>query len=120
MAMRILETSRTQSAVYWAAPIPDGRGGFNFTAAVELVVRWEDKAEQFLSIDNEEKISNAVVYVPEVSTGVEVVVGGWMRNGALTGSEETDPEQEDGAYRIERFDKLPTLKGDEFLRTVYL
>ena len=48
-------------------------------------------------------------------------VEGLLMLGELTDiTDEVNVRENEGAFEIQRFDKLPTLKADQFLRTAYL
>jgi len=117
MAMKIIDKMLIQTAVYWGAPVAGGRGSSTFATAIEISVRWEDTQELFIDKFGVEKTSKAIVYV-----GQDVVVGGFLYLGELTDldSNHSDPQIIDGAHEIRAFGKLPTLKGDQFLRTTWL
>ena len=111
------------TCVYWP-PGGEDSGGFDFddygkplyATPVQIKCRWEDKAEEFLNSDGTREISNSVVYVDR-----DVRVGGVLLLDSLANvSDLTVPKNNDGAWEIKRFDKLPNLRNTEFLRTAYL
>ncbi len=108
-----------QTAVYWAPGTPDGYGGRNWVAPVEIACRWEDKAIRITEPNGEEIISRAKILVTQ-----DVLEQGMLYLGTLADlspSEEADPKTVDKAFTIRRFDKLPMVKKtDEFVRTAYL
>jgi len=125
----IISRMRKQNAVYWPPAVPDDFGRPGYGSLVELTladdvnsrVRWEDKAEQFLDAQGTTQISNAVVFVPVLLDGSEVVVGGFLWLGDRADlTDEADPRNNEGAFEVRRVDKLPNLKATEFLRTAYL
>ena len=127
--MGIISRMRKQNAIYWPPATEDNFGRAGSGALVELTldsgvnsrVRWEDKAEEFVDAAGTTQQSNAVVYVPRLPGGDEVEVGGWLwlgDRGDLT--DEVVPGNNIGAYKVQRLDKLPTLKATEYLRTAYL
>ena len=62
------------------------------------------------------KLSKAVVYVDR-----DVEVGGVLMLGTEDDiTDEDNPLRNNGAYEIQRFDKLPDIKVREYLRTCYL
>ena len=72
--------------------------------------------EEFLDAGGTKILSNAVVYVDR-----DVDVGGVLMLGELTDiTDETNVKENDGAWEIKRYDKLPNLKNTEYLRTAYL
>lgn len=133
--MSIINRMRKQNAIYWPPAAPDDFGRPGPGVLVELVVRdgvvltpagnyrvrWEDKLEQFLDKNGAVQMSSAIVYVPKLPDGSEVLVGGylWLGDRADLISE-TDPRANVTAEEIKRVEKLPTLKATETLRTCYL
>ena len=107
-----------QTAVYWelsslefdnyGQPIP--------SSPVEIDCRWEDVGEEFIDKDGTTQLSRAKVYVDR-----DVEIGGVLMLGELGSTiDEDNPKENSGAWEIRRFEKLPTLKATEFLRSVYL
>jgi len=108
-----------QVAVYWklsslefdnyGQPIP--------TTPVEIKCRWEDVSEEFLDANGTIQLSNARVYVDR-----DVEVGGVLMLGELDSGvmDLVDIKENENAWEIKRFEKLPTLRATQFLRTCYL
>jgi|GEM_PF-1575273 len=124
MGMRILKTMRKQDAVYWGSPSPDGLGGSTTDKPIALKVRWEDREEEFTTTLGTE-ISKSIVYVPNIAGGVkeegaELEIQGYLKLGTLADLKDSDLPKDNGALKIRGYAKLPTLKGDEFLRTCWL
>lgn len=116
--MRIITKMLKQKAVYWAPASPkfDDYGQPNISTPVEIDCRWEDVGEEFLDGGGTLQLSMAKVFV-----GIDVVVGGLLMLGELSSSvDEDNPKNNDGVWEIRRFEKLPTLKATQFLRTCYL
>jgi hypothetical protein len=127
--MGLISRMRKQNAIYWPPGTEDDFGRVTTSELIELTladgvnsrVRWEDKIEEFVDAEGTTQQSNAVVYVPALPGGGEVRTGGhlWLGDRAdLT--DEANPLNNEGAYPVRRFDKLPNLKATEYLRTVYL
>jgi hypothetical protein len=107
-----------QTAVYWATPSADGYGGYTWDNPVEISCRWEDTIQVITDSNGEEIVSRAVVYLDQ-----DVDENGVLFLGSLTdldSTQEADPMTADSAYRIRRFDKVPNIKGTDFLRKAYL
>ena len=107
-----------QKAGYWeltslgfdnyGQPIP--------STPVEIDCRWEDVGEEFIDDKGTTQLSIARVYVDR-----DMEVGGVLMLGELSsGVDEDNPKENENAWEIRRFEKLPTLKATQFLRTVYL
>ena len=117
--MRIITKMLKQTAVYWelsslefdnyGQPIP--------ITPIEIKVRWEDIGEQFLDENGTMQLSRAKVFVDR-----DVDVGGVLMLGELDSGvmDLDDIKENDNAWEIRRFEKLPTLNAKQFLRTVFL
>ena len=106
-----------QTAVYWGNPSNTG-AGYTFDSPVEIDCHWENKSEVFKNKDGRDQVSMAIVYVSQ-----DVDIEGYLFLGDLAdldSSDEADPVSVDGAYLIERFDKIPSLSANAYLRKVYL
>jgi hypothetical protein len=121
--MDILEDMLVQIAVYWP-PGSAETGGTDwdeygrrlFGDPVEIACRWEDTAVEFMDPQGTKLISRSVVYADR-----DLRVGGLLLLGSLdTALDYSEPARNEGAYPIRNFGKLPTLEGDEFLRTAWL
>lgn len=114
--MGIITRMLKQTAVYWAPLGVDEFGQPTWDTPVEVAVRWEDRAEEFLNQEGDRQMSRSVVYV-----GQDVEVNGVLLLGELTSSvDQDDPKSNTGAWEIRRFEKLPNLRVTEYLRTVFL
>jgi hypothetical protein len=106
-----------QKAVYWAPSVlPDKYGRRGYETPVEIDVRWEDVAQEFVNDEGVTLLSHSVVY-----TSVDIEVEGVLLQGTLVGVITDAPFDNGGAYHIRKFDKLPFLrKTNRFLRTAFL
>jgi hypothetical protein len=87
-----------------------------YTDPVELKCRWEEVAKEFIDTKGTVQISRAIVYVES-----DVEVKGMLFHGELTDLDSgLSPRNQDGAWEIKRYDKLPHLKYKYMLRTAYL
>ena len=121
--MRLLTKMLKQKCVYWP-PGSEETGGQDFdgygrpvyATAIEISCRWEDIVEEFIKPDGTQDASRSKVYVDR-----DVRVGGVLWLGKLVDvSDLLVPKNNNGAWEIKRFDKLPTLKATQFLRTAFL
>ena len=122
--MSIIEKMLKATCVYWALKSNES-GGVDYddygqpqhTDPIEITCRWEDRNEEFIDAKGTTRLTQAVVYV-----GQDVEVAGMLYNGSLAElpSGYITPRDIDGAWEIQRFDKLPDLKYRRYLRTVYL
>ena len=122
--MSLINRMLKQTCVYWAlAGVESGGDDYDdhgrpqYTDPVEISVRWEAKTVEFLNPQGGQELSNAVVYVDR-----DVDVVGVLMLGELTDidSSLTVPKQNEEAWEIKKFEKLPNLRNTEYLRTVYL
>ena len=114
--MGIITTMRRQVCVYWAFSSFDDYGQPTWIAPVEIECRWEDVHEEFIDANEQRQISKAIVYVDR-----EMTVGSVLMLSALdSGVDEDNPKQNDNAYEVRRFERLPNLKNTEILRTAIL
>lgn len=114
--MGIIATMLRQTAVYWAPDLPTEFGDPTYGTPCEISCRWEDRCEEFRDTEREIRMSNAVVYV-----GQDVEEGGMLLLGTLSMDvDQSDPKNNEGAFEVQRFDRLPNLKNTETLRTAYL
>lgn len=116
--MRIIKKMLKQKAVWWPlAAIEYGNYGQpNPSTPVEIDCRWEDVGEAFLDSRGTTQLSRSIVYVDR-----DVVVGGVLMLGELDSSvDEDNPKENENAWEIRRFEKLPTLRATQFLRKAYL
>jgi hypothetical protein len=124
--MDILEDMLTDLAVYWAPVGPDDTGRKTYAAPVEVKCRWEEAGQEFMDPAGNRRVSTAVVYTDVDTEPLGVLWHSTKKVGDTAGSaiseltDEDDPFANAGAYEIQRFAKLPTFDGDEFLRTSYL
>jgi hypothetical protein len=115
--MSIITKMRKQTATWWGqTSVMDDFGNFQFNAPLEISVRWEDVVTEFIDPNGDQQMSQGIVYVDR-----DVNVGDVLILSALTDVGDPDnPKENYGAWEIKRFDKLPSFKANEFLRTCYL
>ena len=116
--LKMIAKQCKQTALYWGNPVPDGRGGFTWDAAVEVLCRWEQVGRMLKSTEGDEFICEAVVYVLQ-----DMDVGGVLYVGSLIGVEKTDPIPTviEHAYPIKFFEKIPAMNlTTDFIRKAYL
>ena len=121
--MSIITRMLKQTCVYWPLASAES-GGLAYddygqpvvTDPIEITCRWEDVNEEFLDATGTKQMSRAVVYVDR-----DVSLGGILMLGELTDiTDEDNPKENDGAWEIRKFDKLPNFRATEYLRTAYL
>jgi len=125
VTIRIIDTSRNQKAVYWPVTtdafgriVPDNFSEPTFGPPVVLDVMWMDEVEVFTDSKGNTRQSKAIVF-----TGVDVANDGMMLRGDMTNVPAgftNRPKEIQGAALIRKFTKVPTLKGDQYVRKAYL
>lgn len=102
-----------QTATYWAPNTVNEYAERSYSTPTTIPVRWENRTETFLDkAAGKEVRSHAVVYVE-----TDIDTDGFLYLGTSVVS---DPDNVDGAFRIRRFDKTVSVKGNKFLRKVWL
>jgi len=121
--MSIITRMLKDTAVYWP-PGSEASGGQDFdddgdpqyASPVEVECRWEEKAVEFINANGATVVSRAVVYV-----NVDMRPGGVLWHGTLANvSDLSVPKNNEDAWEVQQFEKLPNLKYTEYLRTAYL
>lgn len=107
----------TGRAVWWVYTGTDRFGDYTYGEPVEVRCRWDDIAAEYLDEGGARRISNAMVMVDR-----DMKPGGMLWNGTLEGLTDPGvPENNEGARKIERFEKSPDPdKGRKFVRTAIL
>jgi len=123
--MSIITRMRKQTAVYWALEhnesggiAYDDYGQPQYADPVEITddVRWSNKIVQFIDFNGSEQMSKSKVFVDRDMVASEVLM-----LGSLTDvTDLTNPKENDGAWEIRGFNKVPNFKATEFLRTAFL
>jgi len=93
----------TQTVTYWAPISNDGYGDLTYEAPTQLLARWQDTVDTFQDTAGEEFISDATVY-----TTTELEENGWLYLGT---SAESNPQDQDKAFRIRRRNMSQTPNG---------
>jgi hypothetical protein len=102
----------TQTATYWAPTTINKFGEQTFETPASISVRWEEKTEMFLDRDTgKELMSKSVVYLKQ-----DVLENGFLYLGTTA----LQPSAKEKAFRIKRFDKIPSLKGNKYIRKAWL
>ncbi len=108
-----------QTAVYWPPLTINGFGNITHDTPVEVAVRWTVKKERFLSSggggNTVEELLSKVVILAETDFEQK----GKMKLGTLIGLD-SDQLPDSDSLLIEGFEKIPTIKADQFLRKAYL
>lgn len=102
-----------EDVTHWPVIGSNGYGGFTFDPPVKLKGRWEDKAVLFRTLDNEEEVSNAILYLAD-----DVAVGDYFGQGDLTAT--ADPTDLSTTFRARGYNKVTDLRALQALRKVFL
>ncbi len=116
--MSLITRVLRQDAVYWAPSATIGYDGkpSGFLAPVAVKVRWSNK-ERFHVLET----GTQVLSQSDIMINIDVKKTGFLYLGALVDVVAvTDPNTQEGAWEIMKFDKIPNLRATEFLRKAYL
>ena len=119
---RFPERHLNQTAVYWASPTSDGRGGFTYTDPTEIDCRWVDKTELISGLRGVQP-GQEIISTSQVQVKQDLDEGGVLYLGSLTdltAEQKTNPMTISIAYKIKQFKKIPTMKSGRYFRKVYL
>lgn len=131
MSIDIIDTSRNQNAVYWP-PVKNAQGVVltdRFSNPIlddpqELLVSdgtgvmWLQMSEIFMDGKGQTRTSKAIVFL-----GTDAEEGGVLFLGMLAdipAGMGGDPLRIPRVAQIHRFDRIPTLDGDQYVRKAYL
>lgn len=123
--MRIIDTMRKADAVYWpviknelGGIISDANGNPRFDIARQIKVYWMQSSELLDVGGGQAKMSKGRVY-----TGEDIDEGGMMFLGTLDDvppGRIDSPREIQKASQVIRFDKVATIKGDQWVRVAYV
>lgn len=111
------------TCVYWPLGTAQSGGGEfddfgkrRYSTPVELSCHWEARSMEYMDARGTRRLSRAVVFLD-----TDVAVGGVLLHDTLASvGDSTNPKNNDGAWEIRRFDKLPDDEEDEYERKAYL
>ncbi len=123
--IRFIKKVCVQTAVYWAAPTPDGFGGMSFSTPKEIKCRWTDKVQvikwqsAYVPTSNE-FISYAEILLADEDVELQGVL--WLGElSTLTQTQKDNPFSIPGAREIKTFERIPLFRSaTEFVKKVYL
>lgn len=127
MGLDLLDTMRTQVAVYWPPAGTNKQGQQTYGTAVEVLCRWTDTSEIFTDRGGQTQVAKSKVYVQDVlvENGVlwlsPVLRKRYAAGDALAAlTDAANPFRNPKASRIQRFDDNPTFDGDQHHRMAWL
>jgi hypothetical protein len=116
---RFPERGLNQTAVLWSATGPDGYGGYLYGEPAEIDCLWVASTQVITDAKGQEVVSRAFVQVKQDLEENDFLFLGTLDD--LDSGQEDDPATVDGAWRVRRFDKNPTLKKPlRYMRVAYL
>lgn len=108
----MVDREHPQEITHWVVT-PDVYGGYSFAAPVKINGRWEERAELFRTIQGDEEISKAIVYVD-----TDVALSDYLALGDFTAT--SDPTTLDTTHQVRQFDKIPDLRINTYERKAIL
>ena len=113
--MQIIRKARRQPAIYWKLIGFDEEAEPMYEPPVDdLLVRWDDIMEIYVTPSGEERTSRAQVMVDRDMPMGSVLMLGTMEN--VIHPDEPLHEDHPGAFTIRGWKKHPTMKATHFLR----
>jgi hypothetical protein len=107
-----------QTACYWGAPVSDGYNGFTFADPIEIPCRWTDSVQVVSDGKGNDIVCKSVVMVAIDLQELGMLFLGTLDD--LDSAQEDDPVSIPNCYAVKRFDRVPLIRGDKFLRVAYL
>jgi|AntRauTorcE11897_2_1112592.scaffolds.fasta_scaffold01346_13 hypothetical protein len=107
---RFIKKVCVQTIVYWEFDGVDGFHTPQFLDAVELKVRWDEKAEVITDRDGKEYVSNAQLLTPQ-----DLVEQSYVYLGTLADLPASpNPLETEGAFEIVNMERYPTFRSQTF------
>ena len=103
------------SITHWPLTGSDGFGGFTFGAPILLKGRWQDKNEVFITPNNEEVVSAAIVYL-----NTDIAEGDYLAQGDHATVPIANPATLSTAHRVRNYGRSTDLRGLVALRKAWL
>ena len=111
--MNLLRKLR-EDVTHWPVTGTDGYGGFTYGTPISLKGRWEDKNELFVTPENEEVMSSAIVYL-----NTDISPGDYLAQGDHATVPIANPTTA-GGRRIRNYGKVTDLRAVVALRKAWL
>ena len=102
--MTVLTRLLREDVTHWPLTGSDGYGGFTYGTPVKVKGRWEEKAVLFINDDQEEKVSEAIVFLE-----TDIAVGDYLGQGNFVAT--PDPTTIVGPKRIRQRQKTTDLRN---------
>jgi hypothetical protein len=107
-----------QTCCYFGNPQPDGYGSYSFDQPIEIPCRWTDSTQVVSDGKGNDIVCKSVVMVAQDIEELAMLFLGTLDD--LDSAQEDDPASIEHCYQVRRFDKIPTIKGQSFLRVAYI
>jgi hypothetical protein len=104
-----------QKAIYWEYNELDDFGKPYYCNPVEIDCRWEDVVEEIILPNSDRELSRATVTVDR-----DMNIKDILKLGELISSISNDPNDEDDAWEILMFNKIPNHKNTRYYRKALL
>lgn len=119
MSTTALKRLLKQTVVWFDRSSLDVYGKPIYAAGAELLVRYEQTHQEFISAEGQKLVTKATM--DTVSTAVAVGDLVWYGSlNDLSAGQKADPASIDGAWRVEMVERTPDLRGRDEWRTAYL
>ena len=115
-----LQKFLNQDAVYWGSPTPNGFGGYTYGDPVDVKVRWSIKQEKFLSAHGADNSIEEILSAAVILSETDFEINGRLWLGKVVDLSSDELPDTNGANTIKGFEKIPTMKADQFLRKAWL
>lgn len=113
--MAVAKRFMNQSAVWWQYSDFDEFGKPSHATPVEVDCRWDDVVEEFINPNGDREVCRSKLIVDR-----DMAVKDKLRLGELDSTILDDPDDNEDVWEIRLFGKTPNVKGQKFLRQVYL
>jgi hypothetical protein len=110
--MSFLSFGLNQECTHWAVTGTDGYNRPTFSAPRQIKCRWEDRVEKIQNDEGVEVLSRSRIFLED-----DLTMGDYLFLGI---SDNPDPREVPGAYRVMAMRKTPGLFAEDFERKAYL
>jgi len=118
--MSYITRNLKQTVLYWEKAASTGFG-FNYSDAVEILGRWQDKQELFVDAQGRERRSIAVVYLNrDVNVGDYLYLGELEDLGDSSSALDISDPSAVESYEVKAFKKTPNLRATAWERKAWL
>lgn len=108
--IKFIESVCVQDAIYWESNGPDGYGGIEFKAPVDIKCRWDEETQVVQDSAGKLIVSDAQLLVTQDLKEESMVKLGTVAD--LSGGE--NPMDLEGAFEIKFMTRIPLFRGTTF------